>query len=118
VRNVLERRRTPSAACIHRPIGRSKFFRPGLNVTVMPNALGQLQAHYHHRGEAASKSACQLRRSLDGIRRLLQTWVLSAQRSSERLMAVTPNRHLCAGRSSHTPSIQITPFPAIDPRQL
>jgi len=29
---------------------------------VLSNALVQLQARYHHRGEAASKSACQLQR--------------------------------------------------------
>jgi hypothetical protein len=35
----------------------------------LPNALVQLQAHYHHGGEAASESACQLQRSLGSRRR-------------------------------------------------
>ena len=33
-----------------------------------PNALVQLQAHYHHFGEAASESACLLQRSLGSAR--------------------------------------------------
>ena len=34
---------------------------------IQPNALVQMQAHYHHCCDVASESACQLQRSLGGV---------------------------------------------------